>query len=290
VKSTVSKPQFGWGSVSSGDVGTLKSISGTSCRVNFDAQSGWTGVLAELERVKQTTTTKISATTGSRPNVGDLVCLAKGLTQVKNLSAGDVGKLLRDDQSSLPFKVENVADGTTRWFKADQIVRHIPSPSSAPSTATSSSPTRRPAVGDKVKLSSSYRSCSDAASGPLNPGDIGTVIKDDKGGKPFNVKSSGGSTWWYKAGALVIASDGSTATSTAAAAAGLSPVYVTDSNKKVGRRVQRGPDWKWGDQDKKSQGGYGVISSLDSSGWVKVKWEHGSTNAYRTDQRDLQFC
>ena len=49
-----------------------------------------------------------------------------------------------------------------------------------------------------------------------------------------------------------------------------------------GMRVVRGPDWKWNDQDQNGPGtvtqGSGESSSED---WVRVKWDHGSSNGYR---------
>lgn len=50
---------------------------------------------------------------------------------------------------------------------------------------------------------------------------------------------------------------------------------------KVGTRVARGADWKWGDQD--GPGGEGrIISELGDDGWVRVEWDSsGATNSYR---------
>ncbi len=49
-----------------------------------------------------------------------------------------------------------------------------------------------------------------------------------------------------------------------------------------GMRVLRGPDWKWNDQDQNGPGtvtqGSGESSSDD---WVRVRWDHGSSNGYR---------
>ncbi|XP_022131000.2 probable E3 ubiquitin-protein ligase HERC2 [Pieris rapae] len=50
---------------------------------------------------------------------------------------------------------------------------------------------------------------------------------------------------------------------------------------KIGTRVVRGKDWKWGDQDG-VQGGEGrVIGELGEDGWVRVAWDAGGTNSYR---------
>jgi hypothetical protein len=46
----------------------------------------------------------------------------------------------------------------------------------------------------------------------------------------------------------------------------------------VGDRVRRGKDWKWGDQD---NFGVGMVTkTLDTDGWVGVKWDHGISNKY----------
>jgi hypothetical protein len=58
-------------------------------------------------------------------------------------------------------------------------------------------------VGCKVKLAPGYASHSDAEGGPLTPGDIGTLVEDDKSSKPFKIEYNG-KTWWYEKPALVV--------------------------------------------------------------------------------------
>lgn len=50
---------------------------------------------------------------------------------------------------------------------------------------------------------------------------------------------------------------------------------------KIGTRVVRGADWKWGDQDGPSPGEGRVIGELGDDGWVRVEWANASTNSYR---------
>uniref|UniRef100_UPI00358FCF6D E3 ubiquitin-protein ligase HERC2 n=1 Tax=Myxine glutinosa TaxID=7769 RepID=UPI00358FCF6D len=50
---------------------------------------------------------------------------------------------------------------------------------------------------------------------------------------------------------------------------------------KVGTRVMRGVDWKWGDQDGPSPGLGRVIGELGEDGWIRVQWDTGNTNSYR---------
>ncbi|KAK6172413.1 hypothetical protein SNE40_016067 [Patella caerulea] len=50
---------------------------------------------------------------------------------------------------------------------------------------------------------------------------------------------------------------------------------------KIGVRVMRGVDWKWGDQDGPPPGLGRVIGELGEDGWIRVQWDTGSTNSYR---------
>ncbi|XP_012287916.1 E3 ubiquitin-protein ligase HERC2 [Orussus abietinus] len=50
---------------------------------------------------------------------------------------------------------------------------------------------------------------------------------------------------------------------------------------KIGTRVVRGADWKWGDQDGSPPGEGSVIGELGEDGWIRVQWDNGTTNSYR---------
>ena len=50
---------------------------------------------------------------------------------------------------------------------------------------------------------------------------------------------------------------------------------------RIGTRVVRGIDWKWGDQDGPSPSEGRVIGELGEDGWIRVQWDNGSTNSYR---------
>lgn len=50
---------------------------------------------------------------------------------------------------------------------------------------------------------------------------------------------------------------------------------------KLGTKVVRGVDWKWGDQDGTPPGEGRVIGELGDDGWVRVEWGNGTTNSYR---------
>ena len=73
-------------------------------------------------------------------------------------------------------------------------------PVSAPVGLT---PEGRIPVGAKVCLTPDYASYSDAAGGPLRIGDVGVVVTDDRGSKPYKVEFNSRS-WWYEAKALML--------------------------------------------------------------------------------------
>jgi len=57
-------------------------------------------------------------------------------------------------------------------------------------------------------------------------------------------------------------------------------------------RVERGPDWRWGNQDG-GLGSVGVIIGGERSGWVSVQWPSGTSNGYRVGDvgmYDLQLA
>ncbi|XP_036675839.2 probable E3 ubiquitin-protein ligase HERC2 [Drosophila suzukii] len=62
---------------------------------------------------------------------------------------------------------------------------------------------------------------------------------------------------------------------------------------KIGTRIVRGTDWKWGDQDGNPPGEGRIISEVGEDGWVRVEWYTGATNSYRMGkegQYDLQLA
>ncbi len=57
-----------------------------------------------------------------------------------------------------------------------------------------------------MKLSSDFKSCSDAKDGPLKPGNVGVVVEDDGSAKPFKVLFNN-VHWWYDVGAVELAAE-----------------------------------------------------------------------------------
>mmetsp|Transcript_56342 Transcript_56342/g.182516 ORF Transcript_56342/g.182516 Transcript_56342/m.182516 type:complete len:177 (-) Transcript_56342:172-702(-) len=69
-------------------------------------------------------------------------------------------------------------------------------------------------------------------------------------------------------------------------------VKADDLPRKVGARVRRGPDWKWGDQDG-GQGNLGTLTgeSAGTCGCVWVRWDNGTANNYHADHTfDLEYA
>lgn len=50
---------------------------------------------------------------------------------------------------------------------------------------------------------------------------------------------------------------------------------------KIGTKVVRGVDWKWGDQDGPPPSTGRLIGDVGADGWIRVQWDSGSTNSYR---------
>ena len=69
---------------------------------------------------------------------------------------------------------------------------------------------------------------------------------------------------------------------------------VTEQNVRLGMKVKRGPDWKWGEQDRNGEGkviafnvGSGHFESEDLGKpladplWCRIRWDLGGENGYR---------
>ena len=103
--------------------------------------------------------------------------------------------------SSLP-----VFGGTTPSLLLASSERGTPATASgSASGTTTSTPTlvRELFVGCKVKPAAGFEDVSDASSGPLSPGDVGTVLKIRTGEEnSYQVKSKTGGCWWYRRRAI----------------------------------------------------------------------------------------
>jgi hypothetical protein len=61
-----------------------------------------------------------------------------------------------------------------------------------------------------------------------------------------------------------------------------SSIAEPPSRELIGKRVRRGPDWNWGEQDYiDGAPGLGTVTNPVVDGWVGVIWDNGSKNDYR---------
>jgi hypothetical protein len=165
---------------------------------------------------------------------------------------------------------------------------------SASASASTSAAVGGPlAVGDKVRVKASV-SKPTYGWGSVRRGDVGTLMSVARSAGNCRVNFSKQSSWQGKLTEMErtggsgggAAGHASGAASTASSTQGTPGTPVTAANAAAGLRVRRGPAWKWGQQD---GGGPGQIVEDASGGWVKVKWDSGNTNSYRTSQPDLAF-
>lgn len=170
---------------------------------------------------------------GRSLRVGDKVKLALGFESMSDaaggpLGPGRVGEVMEDDGSWKPYKVRC---GTREWWYMAEALQ--PASEAAPSQR------RRLTSGDSVQLSKGFANASDAADGPLRPGDIGTIVRDDHSNMPYQVDFEG-RKWWYMEGALVIAGTSERAEPVAAAVVNvgdrvrLAPGFERQSDAKSG--------------------------------------------------------
>lgn len=250
--------------------------------------------------------------TPRRPTKGDFVTLDDGrmdLLGLGPLKPGEVGEVVEDDHSIMPYKVK--AKGRTYWYFEDA-VRLVPAPSSAtagadPSGSQAQSPSIT--VGTRVVLKHGKRHGRDAHLGPLTVTTEGTVQATDASakGSMARVKVEDGRQWWYLERDLSVVSatpspspeqeqrppaSGSTGSSTLTEPSGSTPGSTPTRSQADSMPVQpavrnmqvvRGKDWKWGDQDG-GAGSKGIViegSSDREDGWVRVAWDNGRENVYR---------
>jgi hypothetical protein len=138
--------------------------------------------------------------------IGDRIELAQGYDLCADaadgpLSPGDLGTIVEVDESIEHYRIQS-DDGCAWWYTSAAIVP-VFSSSAVPRERSGS---QQLSVGDEVKLSRSYMRCSDAFLGPLEPGEVGTLVQNDNLFRSYQVKGKNGTFWWYDIGAIVAAS------------------------------------------------------------------------------------
>ena len=91
-----------------------------------------------------------------------------------------------------------------------------------------------------VVLAPDYANHSDAAGGPLSPGEIGNIIEyGGMTGRRFNVRAPAGGTWWYDAEALLTGDNAATQASRVGTGG-----HPAEGPHNVGLRVVLAPDFQ----------------------------------------------
>ena len=82
-------PSTGWGNVKASSVGTVKEITdgGEKCKIDFPEQSGWVGVIAELEIAVSATCANLNLTVLTPVLRGcvDVLCMPSPLSYKYNM-------------------------------------------------------------------------------------------------------------------------------------------------------------------------------------------------------------
>ena len=155
-----------------------------------------------------------SAASSGRIAVGSTVVLTPGYATFGDasdgpLEPGDEGILVKDDEDHKPYKVKAKSGkkvGNEWYYEAGAICVAL---TPATAAAAAAAPATRLPVGSAVVLSPGFESYGDASSGPMQPGDEGLLIQDDRDSKPFKVRVTRGSKvgeeWYYEEGAIRLA-------------------------------------------------------------------------------------
>jgi len=200
------------GPMQPGDVGTVVEDEGAGdVRVEFDGQDWWYPLGALRAPGAQPEVPPAATQPTPQPPrrlvMGDTVVLRPGYVgldaAVGPLKPGDVGQIVEDDWSWIPYKV--LFANREHWYTQEALCLFGESevPATAPATVLPMPPpsSNRLNVGDAVVLSPHYQSCHDAANGPLQPGDVGQIIEQDETLMPHRVFFAG-REHWYTADAL----------------------------------------------------------------------------------------
>merc|ERR1711939_1126315 len=225
--------------------------------INFPEQTSWTGRLDEIEIAQGV---QGDWSVGARVQLAPAFRSHGDAAQGPLKEVGDVGIIEKVSEKRINVKY----NGRTWWY--DRPTLQL----SDARAGRHSDRTGGAAIGDFVMVLPSARK----KDGCVRPGEVGKFIKDDHDGQPFKVeKLNGSNSSFYYEGDMRKATDAEIAASR--------QMQASAKGMVVGARVRRGRDWKWGDQD----GGVGkvgsVLEEVDSDGWVRVKWDSGSSNKYR---------
>ena len=270
VKPSITDPKYGWGMVTHGSVGILREYdSDGDPVVDFPEQSGWHASPEELEVVSG----PVPVPPGGIA-VGSKVRVKPSISRPKYgwgaVTHGSVGTLRRYDSDGDPVIDFPEQSG---WHATPDEIELVPGSGSISKRPTTAPVRLKP--GMRVKRGPDWKwGEQDGGAGGL-----GTVISEPDPDSWVDVKWDAGGSNNYRWGAdgkydLEVVSEGDSSS-------GRTTKPTPGREIKVGMRVKRGPDWKWGDQDG-GAGGLGTVTAgPDADMWVDVKWDAGESNNYR---------
>jgi membrane protein implicated in regulation of membrane protease activity len=198
---------------------------------------------------------------GGRLRIGDKVVL-KEEADKGCLKAGEVGTIVKDDSSDLPFHVE-ASSGRMYWYSEADLQR-APNEASQKADGFVVGETvliRNMPISEAKRLMANAGGWVDSMAPMLGTTGVITRVLTDR------IQVSG--KVWNPALIKRVDSSGSGKGSGG-------PYRVAH----VDDRVVRGPNWKWGDQDG-GAGRHGTVIEVQSTGWARVRWDAGGTNSYR---------
>ena len=229
-----------------------------------EASSAWRGMSGDLEKCTQL----------PRSDRTDCIAMAeKWLSVARDMSVSlDAGVETVETECGpreavFPSESHRVAAGEVGEAE-DLLVRLQAADAVAPSTPTftsSAAYSGELTVGMRVRRGPDWKwDDQDGGSGRL-----GTVITAPTGDSWARVQWDAGDANTYRWGHE-----------------GAYDLIVVGGSLTVGTRVQRGPDWKWDDQD----GGAGRLGTVTTApteeSWARVEWDSGGSNTYRWGHED----
>ena len=285
VKPSIDSPKYGWGSVSRSSVGTFREYDSDGDPViDFPEQKEWHATADEIELAT-------GRSWSGRFQRGDKVRVKRSVKEPRygwgSVSHSSVGTFVEYDSDGDP--VVDFPEQSGWHARADEL-----------EPASGGGGSGELTIGTRVRRGPDWKwGDQDGGSGGL-----GTVSAEIDSDSWVDVKWDAGGSNNYRWGAdgkydleivqpsgarrMVTRSVGSDQWSDAIRSwkAGTTEEASSSSGQwrgklRVGMKVRRGTDWKWGDQDGGAGGTGKIIEEVDSDQWVRVRWADGSTNNYR---------
>merc|ERR1719473_2391454 len=177
-----------WYKLASGD--DLPPTAGWTTGSNGRSPAPTLQLFNSAAEAKRASERAVSRTGGAA--IGDLVMVLPSARKKDGcVSPGEVGKFIKDDHDSQPFKIEKL-DGSHSNYYYEGDMRKATDAEIAAARGTPSR-TGGAAIGDLVMVLPSARK----KDGCVSPGEVGKFIKDDKDHQPFKVERLDGSNSSY---------------------------------------------------------------------------------------------